>query len=634
MQTKLLRFRVQNFRSIKDSEWLDTFENTCLIGTNESGKTNLLIALWKLNPANDEQIAPLMDYPRKHYVDFDGTGGTEVFVSGHFELPEDSQEILKSVLIKDSDSPEGKSAISVGDFSQLILHRHYNGAYTIDLPLLSDTEKKTINLGDHEAEILALVPRFVYYSDYGNLDSEIYLPYVIDSMSRTDLGIKEREKARSLKVLFEFVKLSPQEILELGKERKETITTIKVYNHNPTQEVSRESIEVQLSPAEIETERGNKKKREILLQSASSKLTTQFKDWWQQGKYRFRFQADGNHFRIWVSDSLRPEEVELEGRSKGLQWFFSFFLVFLVESKNTHSDCILLLDEPGLSLHPVAQYDLIKFFNKLSVDNQLIYTTHSPFLVSPDNLANVKAVYVDESGDSSVSTDLRKNSKVADKSIYPVYAAIGLTISETLLLGCDPVLVEGHSDQIYLQKIKNYLSGIKKYHHPREMLFIATGGVRGMTAIISIISAKEEDLPYALLDSDKAGKDKAQSLKKDLYKTQPQKIIEVNSVLNKTGDYEVEDLLPAGELARLFSRRFRGKNDDFSDYYQAGAPIVPQMETFATSNNIVLDTGWKVELAYDFHHAFSSIEKKITDTDVEVWSALFESLREKKHLTE
>lgn len=74
---------------------------------------------------------------------------------------------------------------------------------------------------------------------------------------------------------------------------------------------------------------------------------------------------------------------------------FSFFLVFLVETKEGHSNTILLLDEPGLSLHPLAQYDLAKFFRKLSEENQLIYTSHSPFLVDMDNLANVKAVYID-----------------------------------------------------------------------------------------------------------------------------------------------------------------------------------------------------------------------------------------------
>src|SRR5436853_3012570 len=66
--------------------------------------------------------------------------------------------------------------------------------------------------------VLNNLPKFVYYSTYGNLDSEIYLPHVIQNMKRKDLGAREQAKARTLKVLFEFVKLQPQEVLELGRD--------------------------------------------------------------------------------------------------------------------------------------------------------------------------------------------------------------------------------------------------------------------------------------------------------------------------------------------------------------------------------------------------------------------------------
>ena len=81
MKAKLTKFRVQNFRSIVDSDWIVSNDTTCLIGTNESGKTNLLLALWKLKPANNEPIIPLIDYPRKRYVDYKETEGEEIFIS-------------------------------------------------------------------------------------------------------------------------------------------------------------------------------------------------------------------------------------------------------------------------------------------------------------------------------------------------------------------------------------------------------------------------------------------------------------------------------------------------------------------------------------------------------------------------
>ena len=103
------------------------------------------------------------------------------------------------------------------------------------------------------------------------------------------------------------------------------------------------------------------------MQSASGDLTKKFKDWWKQGEYKFRFEADGDYFRIWVSDEKRLDEVGLELRSTGLQWFISFYLIFLVESQNNHKNSVLLLDEAGLTLHPLAQKDLYKFFDNFFV---------------------------------------------------------------------------------------------------------------------------------------------------------------------------------------------------------------------------------------------------------------------------
>lgn len=593
MTHKLLKFRVQNFKSIQDSGWIEVGNCSCLVGINEAGKTNLLLALWKLNPANDEPIIPLSDYPRKKFVDYEDTRGEEIFIEAVFEFGEDlTKEIRKHL---------GNSEEL---YKQIEISRNFAGNYYVQF--LAE-ELKDIEINDEVHElIIDAMPNFVYYSDYGNLDSEIYLPHVIENFGRKDLGERERAKSRSLKVLFEFVKLNPKEILELGRE---------AYTH-PNHGRPNE--------AQIAQEREQKKKREILLQSASSKLTEDFKEWWKQGNYRFRFQADGNHFRIWVSDDVRTEEIELEGRSRGLQWFFSFFLVFLVESKDSHSNCILLLDEPGISLHPIAQFDLIQFFNSLAIENQLLYTTHSPFLVNPDNLADLKAVYVDEKGLSSVSADLRKNDKVSEKSIYPVHAAIGLTVSDTLFLGCQPILVEGPSDQIYLQLVKNTLLSNGKYKNNKEMVFIPTGGVKGMSNVISIVTGRDNSLPFVVLDADTPGKEKEKSLKKGTYKNDPKKVIMVSDILGE-GEFEVEDLFPVEELAKVFSKKFRGNStDDFEYVFDKAKPIINQMEGFAKQNGYTLDLGWKVELARDFQRIFPRIIDKIDEGVIGNWKKMFD----------
>ncbi|KAA6312392.1 DNA replication and repair protein RecF, partial [termite gut metagenome] len=115
---KLIKFKVENFRSVDDSDWINAEDVTCLVGTNESGKTNLLIALWKLNPANGELIIPLDDYPRKKYHNYEQTKGDEVFVSAEFEV--DTTTAIS--LSKQSGWHEDL-------MKQVIVRRNYDGSY-------------------------------------------------------------------------------------------------------------------------------------------------------------------------------------------------------------------------------------------------------------------------------------------------------------------------------------------------------------------------------------------------------------------------------------------------------------------------------------------------------------------------
>ena len=64
---KLLRFLVTKFRSVMDSGWIDCDDVTTLVGINEAGKSNLLLALWKLKPAKEGEVDPLHDLPINLY---------------------------------------------------------------------------------------------------------------------------------------------------------------------------------------------------------------------------------------------------------------------------------------------------------------------------------------------------------------------------------------------------------------------------------------------------------------------------------------------------------------------------------------------------------------------------------------
>lgn len=623
---KLLRYKVTNFRSVEDSDWIECDDITTLVGINESGKTNLLLALWKLNPASNGKIDILHDLPVSKLSTMRNNIDTESFIDAVFSLDEETiDNIFK------------KTGYRLEIDTEITVKRYYDGEYSIEYsknPTLeadyteeivehTEAEKekpqtKSKKLQDLAQSVLTELPKFVYYSNYGNLSSKIYLPFVVKWLNgETVTGVDvNEEQVRTLRVLFDFVNLDPDEILELGIDPKD-IAALRNGNRN-----------TQPNEKEIKQAEDDKEKRSLLLQSASVELTKKFKQWWKQGEYKFRFEADGDYFRIWVSDNKRPDEVGLELRSTGLQWFISFYLIFLVESESQHKNAVLLLDEAGLTLHPLAQKDLTHFFDGLSEKNQIINTTHSPFIIDTSNIDRCRVVYVDERGYTVASSDLRMGSAgINQKSIYAVHAAMGLTVSDILIQGCQPVIVEGPSDQHYLNAIKTFLIKTKRIAPSKELIFVPSGGVKGISGVVSILCGKGDKLPYVIVDSDKSGKDAIKKLQSGLYNEEHDKIIEIQTIVEMENS-EVEDIIPFSLLEKGIDHIFNSVEEVFSDIYDDNKPIVGQIENFAANNGVELDKGWKVELAKYAKKAMERAkEDKIESSYIDRWIKLFELIK-------
>lgn len=699
---KLKQFRVKDFKSVSDSGIIKCESITNLIGVNEAGKSNLLLALWKLNPVRNGEISFTSDMPVEKLAEYRANPEEHYFIEAEFEIVDDRliQELVENFRLEKN------------YFNIVSVSRNYAGTYKIEFPevkeksnlannLLLDIVKDfmtkvnnsqnagkkeegfkervldlaeqisveinkliTITSDEHnkltatlnqfekskmatssinpyideftskfidaakavnllngevatnmESLIIENLPHFVYYANYGNLDSEIYLPKVIEDFKSTkEHGEKYNAKIRTLKVLFDYVNLSPDEIMEMGQFSYRTKENGYI---------------TALTDDQIKIGQEKTKERELLLNSASTKLTTDFKEWWKQGNYIFDLRADGEYFRIWVSDEKRPARIPLEDRSTGLQWFLSFFMVFLVESQDFHKNCILLLDEAGTSLHPMAQKDLLNFFENLSLTNQIITTTHSPFLVDVNHLERTKVVFVDDNGYTKVSEDLRAGEKVksATGAVYAVHAALGLSVSEGLLNGCSLIVVEGPSDQLYLNAIKQYLIATNKISPAKEMIFLPAGGVKSVKQLTSLIAGKQHELPIVVLDSDKSGEDYASKLIKELYLNDENRIIMVKDFRDMEGA-EVEDLFPASIMEKPVERLIKDRDFIFMEELDNSKPIVNQIEAWADKYFITLEKGYKVELAKDVKHYLTSASNisQIAEDYVEKWIKLFEKL--------
>lgn len=611
---KLLKYRVLNFRSVEDSGWIECDDVTTLVGINESGKSNLLLALWKLNPARGGEIDILHDMPVSELSELRKKPEDVPFITAIFEVEGEATSISE------------QTGYEIDEGFVFSVTRYYNGCrryeYISSQPELIETTDPNGDGDDEKENLIKLpdclakeMPKFVYYSNYGNLSSKIYLPHAVkwlNGESVTGITIRE-DQVRTLRVLFDFVDLNPKEILELGADPKSK------QNARPNEGITE---------ADIKKSQDNKEQRSILLQSASAKLTRQFKEWWKQGEYTFRLEADGDYFSILVSDSLRADEVDLELRSTGLQWFLSFYLIFLVESQEENKNAVILLDEAGLTLHPMAQKDLAIFFDELSKNNQIINTTHSPFIVDTTSIDRCRVVYSDSSGKTVASSNLRENAgPLNTKSIYAVHAALGLSVSDMLLQGSKNVVIEGVSDQFYLNGIKLFLIHEGLIKPETDIMFIPSGGVKGVSGVISIIGGKNNEIPVTVVDSDNIGKTAAKSLRTGIYKESPKSVVEIFDITKMEGS-EIEDLIPFSILEKAIDKMFSQVEDEvFADSYNKDKPIVPQIEGFASRNDVVLETGtWKVNLAKHVKNRLTKIGKDSIDKKyIDMWKALFKN---------
>ncbi len=143
------------------------------------------------------------------------------------------------------------------------------------------------------------------------------------------------------------------------------------------------------------------------IENLNGEITLNFQGYWRQNlgknnKIRLNFELehyDFNHpfkkgkpyLEFWIKDE--HERLYPKQRSRGVRWFLSFFLELKATAlENSRKGKILLIDEPGLSLHARAQEDVLKVFEDLKENIQIIYSTHSPHLVNTEKIYRLLAV--------------------------------------------------------------------------------------------------------------------------------------------------------------------------------------------------------------------------------------------------
>lgn len=505
---KLTSFRVQNFRSFIDSGWINCEDVTAIAGVNEAGKSNLLRALWKLKPAfrSDNKIVHA-DLPIDKFDEIMDMEEMPEFISAKFKLrPLDKEQIAK----KFPDIPT---------FDTVEVSRSLSGQYKVKIPAKIE-EKDAKKLSDF---IVKMMPGFIYYSNYGNLDSNIYLPQMLEKFNKSGVNAISKSKRRTVKLLLMYIGITPEML---------------VCDSTVLENASKKSIK--LTSEQLQTLAETKDRYAKLFKEAGERLSREFNQWWRQGKYKFEFAFDNGNLTIFVTDS-EGIRAPLDERSVGIQWFLSFFLVFTLESQLFYTNTVMLLDESGATLHGLAQQDLVRFFDELSKSNQLIYSTHSSYMLPTEHLSRTKIVYKDGKGHSVVSNNFNAKSNASKASLIPINTSLSMQISGDILRGSTPVLVASEVDRIYLNFMKNCLISfgeINENLREKPTIFVksALNGIEGTAQVI------EQDcgLPHVFFDNNEQNVAQYQMLRAGTYKNNKKLI-----TLNQIGNFEtLEDLIP------------------------------------------------------------------------------------------
>jgi len=177
------------------------------------------------------------------------------------------------------------------------------------------------------------------------------------------------------------------------------------------------------------------------------------------------------------------------------------------------------LDEPGLTLHGKAQADLLRYIEEeLLPHHQVIFTTHSPFMVPADKLDTVRVVedVVVRSGVRPVveGTKVRSDVMATDRdTLFPLQGALGYDLTQSLFVGKNTLLVEGPSDILYLQALSAALKRRKRDGLDPRWVICPSGGLDKVRSFVSLFGGNQINVAV-LTDLAKSDKKKVEDLKR------------------------------------------------------------------------------------------------------------------------
>lgn len=571
---RLASFRVRKFRNILDSGLIAADDLvTCLVGMNESGKTAILSALHRLNSVDKTSFDEQQDYPRwllsrdrRAGVIGDAEPINAVFALEAKELAE-LEDILGPNVLRDTSvtvsrkygsansfwtiSLNGAQAVSNLIEGQAIRRKtleffkkidDFDGVEPICLMLESDENDQQIEKTKEEvalirAELSRLpektisqvastllspyLPKFFYFSDYSQLEGRID----VKALDTADVEVAS-SSAQTARALLRLASTTPKALADDDYEDRKS--ELEAVGHELTSEVfeywkQNENLRVQFDvDRQIEPIPGHPQ----------------------------RFEVKKTFLDIRVEDTRHAFTNNFSQRSSGFRWFFSFLAAF-TEFESRKEPVIVLLDEPGMTLHGRAQGDFLRFINeRLAKAVQVVYTTHSPFMIETDRIERIRIV--EDGGPSTGATVTQEALTVKEGSLFPLQAALGYDIAQHLFIGDTNLLVEGPSDFVFLDAMSRLLLEKGRTGLDEKWRILPTGGASNIPAFVALMGRNLD--VTVLVDSGTEGLDRLEKAV-DAARLQRDRIVQVSEVTNNRHS-DIEDLFIVDDYLKLFNTAF------------------------------------------------------------------------------
>lgn len=500
------RFRVQNFRNIKDSGWIKVTSVTAFVGQNEAGKSNLFEALYALNPyVDDADYDSAEDWPVDDWMGRQDAEGKPV-AQAVFELTPD--EITSLFATAGVEPEEGAEPTARPPKLEAQIDGWYG--YSPDFCIL---EIKKLPLDEEKASAWMKLnaPKFVFVRDYEMSGTQVELPELKQRLDQQG-GKRSRlsNEDQTILVLLDLARINLGDFIQKGNDQEGR--TVRSFDKR----------------------------------AASAYLTQQFQKLWSQKDVEFEIDIDGPTLNIFAKDTAIGFPVRLKRRSTGFRWYVSFAWKFTHASRGDFKNCIILLEEPGIHLHHSGQRDLMQVFERLSATNTILYTTHLASLV---DMANPERIRIVESRDRHLAIMHGVvSSQKAPMAVIEM--ALGLTSDLGGMLGNRKVLiVEGGIDALVLSKLSGVLRASGR-PGLSEQIYLWPAETASKVPGFAAFAVGQKWDAAALLDSDKAGHDARKKIANLLLKENAKEQANAFRVLmlNETSgldseQVEIEDLL-------------------------------------------------------------------------------------------